>query len=202
MKGFDEIQQLWHGQAPDPNVSFETVLKRIKSSRSAFARKLFWQSISMGIAVAILLWISLTVDFSTWTTYLAIAIMMGCICYYFACQLRDYRAINNSEDLLSKPQDYIHYLKTFQQKRYRFNTRNYAIYEACIALAFALYGIEMYFALPLWTFIGLVVFVIFWFVICHVVFMKQYIRNEHARIAEMIENLERIKGQFNENKAL
>src|SRR3546814_6180776 len=50
MKGFDEIQQLWHGQAPDPNVSFETVLKHIKNSRSAFAKKLFWQSISMGIA--------------------------------------------------------------------------------------------------------------------------------------------------------
>ncbi|MEC3878270.1 hypothetical protein [Parapedobacter sp. 10938] len=199
MKGFEEIQQLWHGQAPDSNVSFETVLKRVKSSRSALARKLFWQSISMGIAVAILIWICLTVDFSTWTTYLAIAIMVGCIGYYFASQLSDYRAIHNSQDLLSKPQDYIHYLKTFQQKRYRFNTRNYTIYEACIGVAFALYGIEMYFALSLWTFIGLVVFVIFWFVVCHVVFMKQYIRNEHARLAEMIDNLERIKGQFNES---
>lgn len=156
----------------------------------------------MGVAVAILLWICLTVDFSTWTTYLAIAIMVGCICYYFANQLSDYRAINNSRDLLSKPQDYIRYLKDFQQKRYRFNTRNYTFYEACIGIAFVLYGIEMYFALPLWTFIGLVVFVIFWFVICHVVFMKQYIRNEQARIAEMIDNLERIKGQFSENQGL
>jgi len=200
MKGFEEIQQLWHGQGPDPNVSFETVLKRIKRGRSAFARKLFWQSISTGVAVAVLLWMCLTVDFSTWTTYLAIAIMVGCICYYFASQLSDYRAINDSLHLLSKPQDYIRYLKDFQQKRYRFNTRNYAFYEICIGIAFALYGIEMYFALPLWTFIGLVVFIIFWFVICHVVFMKQYIRNEQARIAEMIENLERIKGQFNDNE--
>lgn len=199
MKGFDEIQQLWHGQAPDPKVSFEAVFKRIKSGRSSFAKKLFWQTISMGIAVAILLWMCSTVDFSTWTTYLAIAIMVGCICYYFVSQLNDYRAINNSQHLLSKPQDYIHYLKTFQQKRNRFNTRNYALYETCIAIAFALCGIEMYFALPLWTFIGLMVFVIFWFVICHVVFMKQYIRNENARIAEMIDNLERIKDQFSEN---
>ncbi len=200
MKGFDEIQQLWQGQAPDPNVSFETIFRRIKSSRSAFAKKLFWQSISTGIAVAILLWMCLTVDFSTWTTYLAIAIMVACICYYFVSQLNDYRAISSSRDLLSKPQDYIHYLKTFQQKRNRFNTRNYAVYEACIAAAFALYGVEMYFALPLWTFIGLVVFVIFWFVVCHVIFMKQYIRNENARIAEMIDNLERIKGQFNDQQ--
>ncbi|HWK56007.1 MAG TPA: hypothetical protein VNQ80_01640 [Parapedobacter sp.] len=202
MKGFEEIQQLWHGQDPDPNVSFDTVLKRIKNSRSAFAKKLFWQSISTAVAVAILLWMCLTVDFSTWTTYLAIAIMVACICYYFVSQLNDYRALSRSHDLLSKPQDYIQYLKTFQQKRNRFNTRNYAVYEVCIAVAFALYGVEMYFALPLWTFIGLVVFVIFWFVICHVVFMKQYIRNENTRIAEMIDNLERIKGQFNENTEL
>src|SRR5690606_21214877 len=156
MKGFDEIQQLWQGQAPDPNVSFEAVLKRIKRGRAAFARKLFWQSISMAVALAILLWICLTVDFSTWTTYLAIAIIMGCICYYFVSQLRDYRALSNSSSLLSKPPDYIRYLTMFQQRRYRFNTRNYTIYEACLAVAFALYGIEMYFALPLWTFIGLV----------------------------------------------
>ena len=202
MKGFDEIQQLWHGQAPEPSVSYETVLKRIKNGRSAFARKLFWQSITTGIAVAVLLWMCLTVDFSTWTTYLAIAIMVACICYYFVSQLRDYRTISDSDNLLFKPQDYIRYLKTFQQKRYRFHTRNYTFYEACIGAAFALYGIEMYFALPLWTFIGLGVFVIFWFVICHVVFMKQYIRNENARIAEMIDNLERIKGQFNDNNAI
>ncbi|WP_262249272.1 hypothetical protein [Parapedobacter soli] len=200
MKGFDQIQQLWHGQAPEPNVSFENVLKRIKASRSSLAKKLFWQSISMGVAVAILLWMCFSVEFSTWTTYLAIAIMMGCICYYFASQLRDYHAISNSGNLLSKPQDYILYLKTFQQKRYRFNTRNYTVYEVCIAIAFALYGIEMYFALPLWTFIGLGIFVVFWFVICHVVFMKQFIRNEQARIAEMIGNLERIKDQFAENE--
>ena len=55
----------------------------------------------------------------------------------------------------------------------------------------------MYFALPLWTFIGSIVFIVFWFLICHFVFMKQYINNENARISEMIDNLERIKDQFN-----
>ena len=198
MKGFDEIQQLWHGQVPEPNVSFETVLKRIRDTKASLARKLFWQSVAVGVAIMVLLWMCIVVEFSTWTTYLSLAIMVGCICYYFFTQLADYRAISSSHHLLSKPQDYIHYLKAFQQKRNRFNTRNYAVYEVCIAIAFALYGIEMYFALPLWTFIGSIVFIVFWFLICHFVFMKQYINNENARISEMIDNLERIKGQFNE----
>ena len=198
MKGFDEIQQLWNGQAPEPNVSFETMLKRIKGNKTALARKLFWQSITVGVAVMVLLWMCLGVDFSTWTTYLSLAIMIGCICYYFFNQLADYRDISSSHCLLSKPQDYINYLKAFQQRRNRFNTRNYAVYEACIAIAFALYGIEMYFSLPLWTFVGSMVFIVFWFLICHFIFMKQYIANENARIEEMIDNLERIKGQFYE----
>ena len=198
MKGFDEIQQLWHGQAPEPNVSFETMLKHIKGNKTALARKLFWQSIAVGVAIVALLWMCVSVDFSTWTTYLSLAIMVGCICYYFFNQLADYRAISSSHYLLAKPQDYINYLKVFQQRRNRFNTRNYAVYEACIAIAFVLYGVEMYFALPLWTFVGAMVFVVFWFLICHFIFMKQYIHNENARIEEMIDNLERIKGQFYE----
>lgn len=198
MKGFDEIQQLWHGQKPEPNVSFEQVLKHIKGNKTALASKLLWQLVGVGAAIMVLLWLCIAVDFSTWTTYLALAIMVGCLCYYFFNQIADYRHINTSHHLLAKPQDYINYLKAFQQKRNRFNTRNYAIYEACVAVAFVLYGIEMYFVLAFWTFVGFTVFIVIWFVICHVVFMKQYINNENARIADMIDKLERIKGQFRE----
>ena len=196
MKGFEDIQQLWQGQKPEPNVSFETILKRLKHDRNALAGKLLWQSIAVGITILAILWITIRVDFSTWTTYLALAITMGCIAYYFGNQLRDYKRISRCSQLLSKPQDYIDHLRAFQQERNRFNTRNYVMYEICIAAAFALYGIEMYFMLPLLTLVGIFVFVIFWFLICHFVFMKQYIKSENTRIEEMIDNLKRIKRQF------
>ncbi|WP_257666432.1 hypothetical protein [Parapedobacter tibetensis] len=199
MKGFDDIQQLWQRQEPESSVSFETILKRVSGSKTAIAKKLFWQSVAIGVAVVVLLWMCVTVEFSTWTTYLALAIMIGCIGYYFVNQLRDYRKISKSHELLSKPQDYIDYLKTFKQRRNRFNTRNYAIYETCVAAAFAFYAIEMYFVLPFWTFIGFILFIVFWFLICHFIFMKQYINNENTRIQEMIDNLERIKSQFEEH---
>jgi len=196
MKGFDEIQQLWQGQKREPNVSFDTILKRLKSERSALLGRLLWQSVAVGAATITALWIGITVNFSTWTTYFALAIMVGCIAYYFGNQLNDYRDISRNSHLLSKPQEYIHYLRRFQEKRNRFNTRNYQVYEACIAVAFILYGIEMYFILPIWSLIGIFIFVIFWFLICHFVFMKQFIKNENLRIEEMIDNLERIKNQF------
>lgn len=199
MKGFEEIQQLWHRQKPEPNVSFEAILKRIKSGKNALAKKLFWQSIAIVVAIVILLWVAVAVSFATWTTYLAIAIMVSCICYFFINHLSDYRQIRNSHFLLSKPQDYIDYLQLFKQKRNNFNTRNYVVYEVCIAIAFALYAIEMYFALSFWVFVSFIVFVLFWFLICHFIFMKQYIKHENIRIQEIIDNLERIKHQFNED---
>jgi len=196
MKGFEEIQQLWQKQKPDPAVSFDTVLQRIKSDKSALAKKLFWQSIVPCLVIIGLVWISLTVAFATWTTYLAVSIVIGCLCYYTVNQLIDYRQLSDSQSLLSKPQQYIHYLQGFQQRRNRFNTRHYSIYEACIALAFALYAVEMYFALSFWFFVSFIVFVVFWFLICHFVFMKQYIRQENSRIQQMIEDLQRIHEQF------
>lgn len=196
MKGFEDIQQLWQRQEPEPNVSFEAILKRIKTDKNTLSKKMFWQIVAVGLAIVVLLWMCISVDFSTWTTYLAFAIMVGCICYYFFNQLDDYRKISGNDHLMSKPQDYIDYLKAFKQKRNRFNTWNYAVYETCVAVAFALYAFEMYFALPFWTFIGFIVFIVLWFLICHYIFMKQYIKHENARITEMITNLERIKGQF------
>lgn len=196
MKGFDDIQQLWQGQKPEPKVSFETILARVKHNKTALTRKLFWQTIAVGLSIMVLLWMCFTIEFSTWTTYLALAIMAGCIGYYFFNQLADYRRISHARYLLSKPQDYIDHLKAFQQRRNRLNTRTYTVYEGCVAIAFALYAIELYFVLPFWTFAGISVFMVFWFLICHFIFMKQYIRNENARIQEMIDNLERIKHQF------
>lgn len=199
MKGFDDIQQLWQGQKPEPNVSFETILKHIKSGRSTLAKKLFWQSVAIAVALLVLLGVAIAVSFSTWTTYLALVIMASCICYFFVSQLNDYRQIKRSHFLLSKPQDYIDYLQSFKRKRNHFNTRSYAIYETCIAIAFSLYAIEMYFALSFWVFASFVLFVLFWFLICHFVFMKQYIKHENTRIQEMIDQLERIKHQFNDD---
>lgn len=198
MKGFDEIQQLWQGNGPEPTVSFETILKRIKSDEAAISRKFTWQIIAVGGVLLIMLWMFLAVEFSTWTTYLAIAIVLGCICYYFINQLAHLSKIRKSHQLLSKPQDYISQLKAFQQKRYRFNTQTYTVYAGCIAVAFALFSIELYFVFPLWGFVAFIAFVVFWFAVCHFFFMKRYVNIENNHIQQMINDLERISNQFRE----
>lgn len=202
MKAFDEIQQLWNRQPPEPRVSYDTILKRVRSSKNAIATKLLWQCVSIGVAIASLILIAVLVNFFTWTAYLAVLIMVSGLLYYLVNQIQDYRRINNSEHRLDKPQDYIDYLQEFQRRRNRFNTYNYTIYEICLGVAFALYGVELYFLLPLWVFIGFMAFVVFWFVLTHQVFMKQYIKAENARIEELVSHLERIKEQFSDDPAV
>lgn len=198
MKAFEEIQQLWNNRQDDPRVDFDELMKGIKGSRKALAAKFMWQCVTIGIAVALLIAVVVWVDFVTWTAYAGIWIIVACLLYYLANQWKDFRSIEQSEKLFATPQQYVIYLKAFQVRRNRFNTYNYTIYEACVALALALYAVEFYYLLPTLVFAVFVGFVVVWFLVCHFVFMRRYIRNENARIDAMIADLRRIADQFAE----
>ena len=200
MKGFEELQQLWQGQAPEPTVSFEAMVARMRHSRRALARKLYWQSIALAAAIVVLVVLWVLVPFATWTSYLALTLMVGSIVYYLVVQLAHLRQINNSHALLAKPGDYIQYLQQFKTRRNRLNTRHYLLYEIALALAFALYAVEMYFAVPVWLFITFQAGVAMWFLFCHFVLMKRYIQQENERIEDIIAHLQRIQKQFGEEK--
>ncbi len=198
MKAFEEIQQLWNNRQDTPKVDFDELMKNVKGSRKALAAKFMWQCVTIGIAVVVLVAIAVLVNFVTWTAYAGIWIIVGCLIYYLANQFSDYRSMERSETLFATPQKYITYLKAFQERRNRFNTYNFAIYEACVGLAIALYAIEFYYLLPVLVFTAFVGFVVIWFLICHFVFMKRYIRSENDRIEAMIDHLQRIARQFDE----
>ena len=198
MKGFEDLQQLWQGQAPEPKVSIDTITARIKQSNNALSRKLLWQCVALILTVAALLALLTVIPFSTWTSYLGLTLVVGSIFHYFTVQLLDLRRIRNNHSLLSKPQEYIRQLREFKARRNRFNTRSYLLYELVLAFALALYAVELYFGLPFWIFIPFPLAVTGWFLFCHFVLMKQYIRQENERIEEMIDNLGRISDQFSE----
>lgn len=198
MKAFEEIQQLWNNRQDEPKVDFDELMKCAKGSRKALAAKFMWQCVAVGVAVLLLVAIVAWVDFVTWTAYAGILIIVACLVYYLANQWKDFRSMERSEKLFAAPQQYITYLKAFQQRRNRFNTYNYAVYEVCVALALALYAVEFFYRLPTLVFAAFVCFVVVWFLICHFVFMKRYIRHENARIEAMIADLQRIARQFEE----
>lgn len=196
MKEFEELQQLWQKSRPDIQPDFDAVMKRIESGRRAVATRLGWHTTAFSVGLLLLLYVWLTVTFVTWSSHLAILLVGACMIYALLYQWKSYKAIQHNPEFLNKPEDYIAYLKQFQQKQHRFNTHSYRIYALGIALAFVLYSFELYFALPLGIFIGLIVFIITWFVISHYVFMRTYIQHEQEKIQIMIDDLERIRKQF------
>ncbi len=198
MKDFEALKNIWHGQAELAKLSYEDILKNIRSTRGRFANKLLFQVIALIISIAILLYVFFKSELKLGTSQLGIFIFIICMLYYLYVQIRDYRNINNSESLLEKPEEYIAYLKSYKHRRYILNTRIYRIYMVFIAIGLALGFIEIFFTMSVWQTILAIAFTIGWFILCYYVFMRLYIRKEESRINEMIGNLERLQVQFSE----
>ncbi|MDF3077685.1 MAG: hypothetical protein K0S09_1574 [Sphingobacteriaceae bacterium] len=202
MKDFEALKNIWHGQTELPKLSYEDILKNIRGTKSKFANKLLFQVIALIFSIAVMLYVLFKNDFKLGTSQLGITIFVICLLYYLFVQIRDYRNISNSENMLDKPDEYISYLKSYKHRRYILNTRVYRIYMVFIALGLALGFIEVFFTMSVWQTALAIIFTIGWFLLCYYVFMRLYIRKEEARINEMIQNLERLQAQFKEHDEL
>ncbi|MXV52414.1 hypothetical protein GS399_15675 [Pedobacter sp. HMF7647] len=198
MKDFDALRDIWHGQTALPKLGPEEILKNIRSTKQKFSNKLLFQVFSISIAIVTFIYLFLKADFRYGTSQIAMLIAILCLFYYLFVQLRDYRKINNSEQLAQQPGEYIEYLKNYKHQRYILNTRIYTVYMFFIALVIGLIYIEAFVYMPLWEVVLIVAGTIAWFAMCYFVFMKTYIRKEESRINFMIENLERLQKQFND----
>jgi amino acid transporter len=198
MKEFEDIQQLWLGQQPVKGPDFDQVFKRVTRTKSELSNRFLLQVVGFIIGIATLVIVGITTTFYTWTTYLALLVMIICMLYAFFAQYNSYKAMRSDARMLEQPKEYMAYLREFKQKRNKLNTQHYAVYEACLIAAFALYSYEMYFALPFYIFIGFIVFMVWWFYICHFIFMKRTIRSENEKIERMLEDLARLESQFDD----
>jgi uncharacterized membrane protein (DUF485 family) len=195
MKEFEALKNIWDSQAVQPKVSPEEILKRLRRSKRSFANKLLFETIAIIVVIVLFTLIWIKSPFIMWTTHLSMSIFMSCCLYYLFVQFRDYKSINNSELMLKQPEEYIEYLKAYRKERYILNTRKYAIYSIFIGFAFALYFIEIYFVAPLWQTILGVILTTGWFLLCWFL-MRVYRRREEEKLDSMINNLERLKKQF------
>jgi hypothetical protein len=201
MKDFDALKNIWHGQDESPEIDYNELLRKVRSVRSIFSNRLLFQLIILSAAIIAMVVMLFSVPFKMATSHTAVIIFIVCCVIYLIIQLRDYRKIRNSENLLRAPDEYIAYLKSYKQARYILNTRIYRIYMMCMGLGFALCFIELFYFVSLITTVLAVCFTIAWFAISYFIFMKRYIRREEARLNEMIRNLERLRQQFQEEVA-
>lgn len=196
MKEFDELQQLWSKLDQEPKLDFEKIMKRVRQENGDLVNKFLWHAIAFVVAIALLGLVWYHVPFFTWTSHLAIFLLMGCLAFALFQQWNAYRKLRQSTAYLFQPKECIEFLKRFQKNQTSLHTKAYKIYEACMVLGFALFSFELYFALPLAMFLILVAFIIVWFVFAHFIWMQNYSRHENERIQRLVDDLERIQDQF------
>lgn len=201
MKDFEALKDIWHHQRSTPRISPEDVLKGVSKTRSSLANKLLFEVAGMGFVLAVLLFIWISIPFKMWTTHIAMLILNLCCLYFLYSQIRDYKLISDNSLLLSKPEDYIAYLKKYRHDRHILNTRKYLVYTIFLSLSFFLYFVEIAFLAPLWVTILGAAFTIAWILICYFVLMRSYILREESKLQEMISKLEKLQRQFEEDKA-
>lgn len=199
MKDFEELKNIWQEQPEHSRLSYEGILKKIRKSRHLFANKLLAETIAMLLVILLFSFIWIKTPFTLWTSHLSMLILIICCFYYLFVQFRDFRNIRNSELLMKKPDEYIEYIKSYRRERYILNTRKYRIYSIFIGIAFALYFVEVYFIAALWQTILGVLLTIVWFILCYFL-MRVYIRREEERLGTMINDLERLRKQFDEGE--
>jgi len=198
MKDFEALKSIWHDQVTLPKVGHEDVLKKVRKTRNGLSSRLLIEMIGMGIATAVITYVWIESPFKMWTTHLAMIIFIACCIYYIVALIDNYRRINDNK-LIDKPEDYITYLKIYKHDRYIFNTRKYTIYSIFLTAGFLLYFIEISFMAPLWVTVSGFVFTFIWIALCYFVLMRIYIKREESKLEDMIQNLERLKKQFEDN---
>lgn len=195
MKSFEAIQQLWKVQDEAP-MNYDSLLENIYKSRKSYAQKLIIQTTFVSIALASILCIWLFKPFFTWTTHLAMLLLVICLTYYLVIQYKDYYKVKQFDKHLLKPQDFIDYLKKYQKNSYLLNKRNFSIYTFGIGFSFLLILFEMYFIIPLWALLPFSIIAGIWFAFSYFLLMREYIKSEKDRVDSMISNLKKIKKQL------
>lgn len=196
MREFNDLQQLWKNNETKSSLNFVELMKSIRKRKKDFTQKLFVQFLLMIFSLTLLIIIWVYFSLFTWTSHLGFVILISCIIIASIQHWNSYKKIDKGEYLLEEPKKSIQFLEAFLENRNKLNTKIYALYEVLITISFGLFLFELYFALPLYQFILLILFYIVWILLSHFVWMKKFREHENYRIQSILDDLKRIHNQF------
>jgi len=195
MKNFEELSSLWITQPQKGQVPADTLLKQVKKGASALNQKLLWTIVAMAATFVIWIVLFLFFLFNSWLTYAGILITMSTILIYAVLVFRDYKLIA-SHDPTIEVNVYLEKLKKYQTGRNRMYGSMYYVYTFLLSLGIGLFLVEVLKPLSLWF--EVVAYTLF---ACWILFVTFYLRQriiktEQEKIGQIINRLERLKGQF------
>lgn len=195
MKNFEELSSLWTTQPEAEQVPADTLLKQVKKGALALNRKLLWSILMMTSTFILMIVLFLFFLFNSWLTYAGIFITMSTILIYAILMFRDYRLIA-SHDPTTEINTYLEKLKLYQDKNMRMYGTMYYVYTILLSLGLGLFLIEILKSTSVTFEITAYALLFGWMLYVTFHLRKRIIETEQEKINEIINRLERLKGQF------
>lgn len=195
MKNFDKLVDIWQTQKTAPEVNYEAILAHLKKSTNLFKLKLRLGLVVMIIVVWGIGFLWMIIPFVYITTHISLAIFVLCCLYYIFTQIKNLKILSNNSFTLT-PKKHIEGLQNFKLLRHKENTRNFIIYTLAMAVGFGLYFIEFFSQVSTLVIYISLSFTVIWFAVCFYFLQKIYIKREEKAFADMFDDLNRIKNQF------
>lgn len=195
MKNFEELSSLWTTQPQAEQVPVDTLLKQVKKGTKSLQRKLLLSILIMTAIFIFMIVLFLFFLFNSWLTYAGIFITMSTILIYAILMFRDYRLIA-SHDPTTEVNIYLEKLKRYQTSRTKMYGKMIYIYTILLSLGMGLFLVEVLKSASL--FFEMTVYAVFlgWFLFVIFYLREKIIKREKEKINQIINRLERLKGQF------
>jgi hypothetical protein len=195
MKDFNDLLSVWQGQPKQVRLSVDDVLKQVKKGVNKLKSKTLLSLIAVGVSLTLIIGVALFMPIHNQITYVGLAVWIISFAIVIVMQLGDYRTISTL-DATTDPPTYISHLKLYKKRRAVMNGRFFYYYALAVSLGVMLYSFEFVNRNSLSFMIS---FYAGWFVyLAFVLFFlkKKLIERENRRVADLLEQLERLQQQF------
>lgn len=195
MKNFEELSSMWTAQPQAAQIPVDTLLKQVKKGTTALNRKLLFSVLLMAATFVFMIVLFLFFLFNSWLTYAGIFITMSTILIYTIMMFRDYRLLA-SHDPTTEVNIYLEKLKIYQTSRTRVYGKMFYVYTFLLSVGIGLFLVEVLKSTPLILEILAYALFLGWMLLVTFYLKKRIIKTEKEKISEIINRLERLKGQF------
>ncbi|GAB2688192.1 hypothetical protein GCM10027037_08280 [Mucilaginibacter koreensis] len=195
MKDFNDLLSVWQGQPKQVRLSVDDVLKQVKKGVNKLKSKTLIGLIAVGISMAVIVAVALFMPIKSQLTYIGLAVWIVSFAIVIVMQMGDYRTIATL-DATTDPPTYISHLKLYKKRRAVMNGRFFYYYALAVSFGVMFYSFEFISRSSIYIMIG---FYVGWLVyLAFVLFFlkKKLIERENRRVADLLDQLERLQQQF------
>lgn len=199
MQEFDHIQSLWQSHSVEVKISSDEMLAQAKKEVSGIRTRSLLNISGMALSFAAIVALLIFFEFNLWTTPAGLSIILISIAISTFILYKDHKIISRN-DFTQHPNAFLAELKKYQLNKFIIYNKLYWFYAFALCFGCLLYFYETLANLSVGIQTGIIIFTVFWMVLCATILRRAYLKKEKERLDLLIEKFERISEQFKEHQ--